>query len=94
MKSAIEVEAREGFRVWIRFNDGTDGEVDLADLAGRGIFEAWDDSSFFRGVHVGPAGSVAWSDDVELCPDSLYLRLTGKRPEELFPRLAERTVHA
>jgi hypothetical protein len=94
MKEAVEVEARKGFRIWVRFDDGTEGEVDLADLAGRGIFKAWKDRAFFSGVHVCPAGSVAWSDDVELCPDSVFLRLTGQSPEDLFPRLADRAVHA
>ena len=94
MKEAIEAAARDDFRIWVRFEDGTEGEVDLADLAGRGVFAAWEDRAFFRGVHVGPVGSVAWSVDVELCPDSVFLRLTGKSPEELFPRLSDRAVHA
>jgi hypothetical protein len=91
---AVEVKALDDLRVWVRFDDGTEGEVDFSHLSGRGVFEAWNSRAFFENAHVGPAGSIAWSDDVELCPDSVYLRLTGKRPEELFPRLAERRVHA
>lgn len=94
MKKAISVEPRRDLRIWVRFDDGTEGEVDLSHLAGRGVFKAWGDDTFFRQVHVGPAGSIAWSEEVELCPDSVFLRLTGKSPEELFPRLAERAVHA
>ena len=30
-------------------------------------------------------GSIAWSDEVELCEDALYLRLTGKSVEEVMP---------
>jgi hypothetical protein len=26
---------------------------------------------------------------VEICPDSLYLRLAGKTPEQVFPNLAQ-----
>ena len=94
MKQAVGVEARKELRIWVRFDDGTEGEVDLSHLAGRGVFKAWSDDAFFSSVHVGPAGSIAWSDEVELCPDSVFLRLTGKSPEELFPRLSERAVHA
>lgn len=89
-----EVEARAEFKVWVRFDDGTEGEVDFSDLADVGIFRAWNDLSFFRRVHVGPSGSVAWSEEIELCPDSVYLRLTGRRPEDLFPRLVGHSVDA
>jgi len=41
-----------------------------------------------RTVHVSPHGSIAWSDDVELCADSIYLELTGKKPEDLFPHVS------
>jgi len=33
-------------------------------------------------------GSLAWSDDIELCADSIYLELTGRKPEDLFPRVS------
>ena len=85
MITAMEVAPRAGFRIWLRYSDGVAGEVDLSDLAGRGIFESWLDRSFFEKVHVSRYGSIAWSDDVELCEDALYLRLTGKSVEEVMP---------
>ena len=30
----------------------------------------------------------------DMCADALYLEITGKTPEELFPRLAEARTHA
>lgn len=39
---ALEVKPREGLRIWLRFSDGSAGEVDLSDLVGRGVFRAWD----------------------------------------------------
>ena len=44
--------------------------------------------AFFETVHVSPHGSIAWDEDIELCPDSIYLELTGKKPEDLFTRVA------
>ena len=81
----IEVEPREEHRIWLRYSDGTAGELDLSYLAGRGVFKVWEESAHFETVHIGPAGSIAWGEDVELCPDALYMRLTGKSPSELFP---------
>lgn len=79
------VEGRAGFRVWLRYADGSEGEVDPSDLAGRGVFEAWTDPTVFEGVVITPHGSIAWSDAIELCSDALYLELTGMPVEELMP---------
>ena len=81
----IEVQPRDEHRIWLRFSDGTAGELDLSYLAGRGVFEVWEESAPFETVHIGPAGGIAWGEDVELCPDALYMRLTGKSPLELIP---------
>jgi len=51
MIRAMEVEARNGLRVRLRFSDGSAGEVDLSDLAGRGV-RAWDRVGAFEEVHV------------------------------------------
>ena len=80
------VEPREGYRVWLRYPDGAEGKVDLSHLAGRGVFKAWDDRACFETVHIAPAGGVAWGQEIELCPDALYMRLTGKSVAEVMPR--------
>ena len=72
------VEPREGYRIWLQYSDGTAGEIDLAHLAGRGVFKDWNDRTRFETVHLAPAGGIAWGEDAELCPDALYLQLTGK----------------
>ena len=90
----VEVEPRDGFRIWLRYSDGAAGEVDLSDVAGQGVFEAWNEPGFFDRVHVTPHRAIAWSDEIELCPDSLYMEITGKSWDEL-PREpeAEAVVH-
>lgn len=79
-----DVTALEDYRIWIRYSDGSTGEVDLAHLAGRGVFAAWNDPQSFKDVRLGQAGAVAWGEDIELCPDALYMELTGKPLEELI----------
>ena len=79
----MEVEAREGYRIWLRYSDGVEGEIDLSDLAGKGVFAAWNEPGYFEKVHIDDSGAVAWDADLELCPDALYLELTGKTFEEL-----------
>ena len=85
------VEPREGFRIWLRYSDGVSGELDLSHLAGRGVFAAWDAPGCFERVRVAPHRAIAWSDELELCPDALYMDLTGKSLDEL-PTDAEAPV--
>ena len=85
MVRPTDVTALGDYRIWIRYSDGSAGEVDLAHLAGRGVFSAWDDRRYFEDVHLGPAGAIAWGEDIELCPDALYIQVTGKPLEELMP---------
>jgi hypothetical protein len=84
----ITIRALPGYRIYLEFSDGEKGEVDLSGLAGKGVFEAWNDYSFFEQVRVAEHRAIQWSDDIELCPDALYMQLTGKTPEELFPKLS------
>ena len=81
------MRALEPYRIWLRYDDGVEGEVDLSDVAGDGVFAAWDDPAFFAGVHLGPASSIAWSERIDLCSDALYMEITGMTPEERFPSL-------
>ncbi len=87
-----EVEPREGYRIWLRYTDGADGEVDLSHLAGRGVFEAWNDRACFETVHIAPSGGIAWGEEIELCPDALYMQLTGKSVADVIPG-ADRLVY-
>jgi hypothetical protein len=88
------VQPRPQNRLWLEFADGAQGEVDLSDLAGRGVFEIWNKPGIFEDVTVGQGGSLSWPNDVELGWDGLYIRLTGKPVEEVFPGLKEAPVDA
>ena len=78
------VEPRGEYRIRLRYSDGAEGEVDLSHLAGRGVFVAWNEPGCFEKVHVAPHGAIAWDDEIELCPDALYLQLTGKSVAEVM----------
>lgn len=89
-----EARPLKNFHLWVRYSDGSQGEVDLSDLAGRGVFSSWDEPGSFESVRIGPLGELQWSDEIELCADSVYMRLTGKAPEEVFPALKRAAVDA
>lgn len=74
----IEVEARSNFRVWVRFEDGVEGEVDLSYLVGRGVFKRWADhpSEFSQVVADPESGTIVWPGGLDVAPDRLYQEIT------------------
>jgi hypothetical protein len=56
-------------------------------LVGKGVFALWNDYGEFCKVQIGSSGELVWGDQLDLCPDALYMKITGERPEETFPGL-------
>lgn len=79
------VEPLEPYRLRLTFTDGTVGTVDLAgQIVGHGgVFGPLNDRAFFRQVTVDrEAGTIAWPNGVDLCPDVLYASL---EPDQVPP---------
>lgn len=94
MYKVIQVRPMADYHLWLLFNDGTEGTVNLSHLAGKGVFSEWDDHDNFNKVTIGESGELVWGDRIDLCPDSLFMELTKKHPEDLFPRLKMELSHA
>lgn len=92
----VELEVREPFQIWVRFDDGAAGVVDLSDSASvGGIFARWSDEGFWRSAHiVADTGAVAWGDgsEIDVCPLSLYLDVTSQTFEDLQAEAATTSV--
>jgi hypothetical protein len=73
----VSAKPLPNYRIWIRFEDGLEGELSLAHLVGRGVFASWVDEGAFRAVFVDQAsGTVAWPGGIDLAPDALHRRLS------------------
>ena len=90
----VEANPLPEYRLHLRFADGTEGDVDLSHLAGRGVFSVWDSAGTFESVRIGDRGDLEWPGDVDLCADAFYLELTNQAPENVFPGLGETASHA
>lgn len=61
MHRIVEVKPQAGFKVWLKFLDGVEGTVDLSELAGKGVFEAWNEPGMFDSVFIDPVShTIAW----------------------------------
>ena len=82
LQDIIAAKTLGDYRLQLRFEDGTEGVVDLAtQLSFSGIFEPLRDASYFSQFRVDPElGTLAWPNGADLDPDVLYGRITGKAP--------------
>ena len=90
----LEARPLDGYKIRLKFDDGITGEADLSHLAGKGVFALWNNYENFKQVSIENGRSLTWSDEIDMDADSLYLKITGKKPEELFPALKEEPTHA
>ena len=89
-----KIKILSDYKIWLKYSDHTEGVVDLSDLVGRGVFSEWNDYDNFKNVKIGTSGELIWPCGLDLCSDALYLKLTGKVVEDLFPSLKRGPVHA
>lgn len=84
-----EVKPLKDFCLHVKFSDGVEGEVDLSEFAGKGVFALWNNYSQFEKVTTGSSGELVWNEDVDMDGLGIYLKLTGKQPEDVLPKLQE-----
>ena len=67
------------YRIELTFDDGERGVVDFSPYLQReGIFERFRDISFFREFRVDPElGTLRWSGEIDVAPETLYTQATG-----------------
>jgi hypothetical protein len=94
MRAVVGIKALDDYKLWLKYSDEVEGVIDFSDRVGKGVFKAWEDPREFAKVHIGPSGEIAWNDQIEMDPDALYLKITGKKPEDIFPKLRELMQHA
>jgi hypothetical protein len=64
------------FRIRIRFNNGDEGVVDLADALWGPMFEPLKDPAVFRRFEVSDVvHTIRWENDADLAPEYLHQKL-------------------
>ena len=73
----VDVKPLEGLGLFVRFADGTTGEVRFTPEHLTGVFEPLKDPAYFKQVYVDH-GAVAWPGQVDLAPDAMYQEIKAK----------------
>jgi hypothetical protein len=68
-----EAKYVDEYKIWIRFNDGIEGEVDLVNELEGEIFGPLRDISKFQSFKVDPVlETIVWENGADLAPEFLY----------------------
>lgn len=76
----IEVRILGDHRLFVKFEDGVQGEIDVAEIVPfEGVFAPLRDPARFAEARVhGELGTVYWPNGADLDPDVLYAKVSGK----------------
>lgn len=78
LKDIVSVQPLAGHRLRVRFDDGIEGVVDVAEMVEfTGVFEPLRDPVFFAQASVNTElGTVCWPNNSDLDSDVLYAKIT------------------
>lgn len=82
MIRVTEARALADYRLWIRFSDGCEGEVDLKafiESDSRPIVSALRDRAVFAAIRV-EMDTVLWENGFDLAPEFLHERVKSRVP--------------
>jgi len=81
--SISEAKYISGYRIWLRFNTGEAGEVDLEDLVfANKAAEQLRDTARFADFHLDSWPTLVWDCGFDVAPESLYQRAVEKHRNE------------
>lgn len=68
-----EAKYLHDYIIWLRFNDGAEGEIDLKDELDGEVFEPLKDLVAFQNFRVDPElQTIVWENGADLAPEFLY----------------------
>jgi hypothetical protein len=74
----LEVKGLDNYCLSLKYEDGSQGIAHISYLAHTGIFKECDRNNLFKKVYFDQeSNAVAWNEDLDICPNALYLKLLG-----------------
>jgi hypothetical protein len=71
----LEARYIGGHTVWLRFRDGSSGEVDLTPALGGPVFEPLRDPAYFERFSLDPDfHTLTWPNGADIAPEYLHDR--------------------
>ncbi|MBA2410989.1 MAG: DUF2442 domain-containing protein [Gammaproteobacteria bacterium] len=79
LKDIVEVKTMGGRVLYLRFEDGVEGKIDVGALVEfNGVFAPLREPARFEEVYVNPElGTICWPNGADLDPCVLYAKIIG-----------------
>ena len=77
----IEAKPLENYKLFLKFDDGINGEIELSNLKGKGVFDYWNDENNFKNFKIID-NIIIWNDILDMDSNAFYLKIINKTFEE------------
>ena len=68
-----EAKYLHDYVIWLRFNDGAEGEIDLSDELEGDVFGPLKNKNSFKDFHVDPdMETIVWKNGADFAPEFLH----------------------
>ncbi len=69
----LEAKYIRDYIIWLKFKDGSEGEIDFRDELWGEMFEALTDTAEFQKFHIDPEiHTLVWENGADFAPEFLY----------------------
>ncbi|HEY3052355.1 MAG TPA: DUF2442 domain-containing protein [Thermoanaerobaculia bacterium] len=76
MHDVIDVRYVRDYVLWVKFEDGSEGEVNLATSLRGPVFQPLKEIAYFKQVRVNPElGTIVWPNGADIAPETLHQRI-------------------
>jgi len=85
MYEVISIEFVENYTLKFKFKDNSEGIVDFFDYTNKtGLYQDLKDIDFFKKFYLDEElSTIVWPNGLDIAPDTLYIKATGKYPNGL-----------
>ena len=76
----VDMKYVSEYKIWLSFEDGIEGEVDLEDELWGEVFEPLRRRARFKTVRLDKElNTICWEDGADFAPEFLYSKLVSKK---------------
>ena len=73
MLHVVKARYLQDYQIWLKFNDGVEGAVDLSQTLWGSMFEPLKDKALFRQVKLdNELDTIVWPNGADLAPEFLH----------------------
>lgn len=73
-----KAKALPGYKLFLEYEDGIKGIVELKAWKGKGVFHYWNDEKNFIHFEITSGKKIKWNEEIDMDPDAFYLEIIGK----------------